>query len=195
MQVNRAVFIPLYDLILDNYKGFVIEKKAMPNLRYSDVWQVTKIMAPDFKTTKFDRVEKILLLIPFLPILLIVLLITKLFKKADWIGRAFHLHFAKLYLFLHGRKTEYWTKKERKSRYPDAEEEDIPAFIAMCKDRNIKLVLYSFKPLTKEQNKKLDKLISDNDVYSCQFILDIPVILTPHSGDIDPPKGSWFLRT
>ena len=25
--------------------------------------------------------------------------------------------------------------------------------------------------------------------------MDIPVILTPHSGHIDPPTGSWFLRT
>ena len=31
--------------------------------------------------------------------------------------------------------------------------------------------------------------------YFNNLILDIPVILTPHSGHIDPPTGSWFLRT
>jgi hypothetical protein len=169
-EITKAVFLPLNDIILDKYQGFVIDKKAIPKLKYSDVWSVTKIMAPDFKATKYDRIWKILLLIPFIPILLIVLLITKWFKKADWIGRSFHLHFARLYMFLRGRKPDYWTKKERKNQHPDAEEEDIPAFFEMCKERNVKLVLYSYQPLTKEQNKKLEKLISNNDVYSCQVI-------------------------
>ena len=171
---KKAVLLPLYDLILNNYKGFVIDKEALPNLKYSDVWRVTKIMAPDFKTTKYDRIGKILLIIPFLPILGIVLIITKLFNSTDWIGRSFHLNFARLFMFLRGRKPEYWTKKERRDQYPDAEEEDIHAFFAMCKERKAIVVLYSYIPLTKEQNRKLDKLISSNDVYSCQVISALP---------------------
>ena len=152
----------------------MIDKEELPHLRYSDVWRVTKIMAPDFKTTKYDRIGKILLLIPFLLILGIVLIITKLFKNADWIGRSFHLNFARLFMFLRGRKPEYWTKKERRDQYPDAEEEDIPSFFAMCKERKVKVVLYSYIPLTIEQNRKLDKLISRNDDLSCQVISALP---------------------
>jgi hypothetical protein len=175
---KKAIFLPLNDLILDKFKGFVIDKKPMPNLKYSDVWKVTKVMAPDLKTTKYDRIGKILLLIPFLPVLLIVLLITKLFKNTDWIGRLFTLQFARLFMFLRRRKPEYWTKKERRIKYPDADEEDIPAFFAMCKERNVKVVLYSYNPLTNEQNKKLEKLISGDDVYSCQIITAFPDLAT-----------------
>jgi hypothetical protein len=167
---NKAVFLPLNDLILNKYQGFVIDKQAMPNIKYSDVWDVNKILAADLKTTKYDRVGKILLLIPFLPILGLVLIVTKLFKNADWIGRLFHQQFARLFMFLRGRKPVYWTQKVRTNNYPDADEEDIPGFFKMCKERNAKVILYSYTQLTTEQNRKLNKLISGKDVYSCQVI-------------------------
>ena len=131
-------------------------------------------MAPDFNKTNFDRFLGMILLIPSFPITLILMLITKLFKKTEWIGWSFRFQFARLHRLLCGKKPEYWTKKERRDQYPDVEEEDIPSFFVMCKERKVKVVLYSYIPLTIEQNKKLDKLISSNDVLSCQVISALP---------------------
>lgn len=41
----------------------------------------------------------------------------------------------------------------------------------------------------------INLLIHEKKVGESFYLLDIPVILTPHSGHIDPPTGSWFLRT
>ncbi|MDP2238377.1 MAG: hypothetical protein Q8J88_18260 [Bacteroidales bacterium] len=165
-----AIFLPVFDIILDRYHGFVINKKAMPEIKESDIWKITKIVAPQLNSTKKDRFWKMMLAIPFLPVILILLIVTKLFKKLDWLGFRFNRFIAELYNFLKGNKPEYFIRRERKEAFPEAVLENIPAFMDRCKERNVPIILFGTNPLSADEQIKLDNLIAQKHIYSYQII-------------------------
>lgn len=168
--VPHFLFLPVYDIILDRYSGYVINKTAMPQLSKSDLFRLVKVPAWQGNKSKMERFWKTLLAIPFSPILLSLIVITKYNHNLNWLGYRFNYLFAKLFSLLKGQKLACYTREQRNSKHPDAVYEDIPAVLAYFKEKQLQVILYAFNPLSDSQQAKLDQLIADG------LILDFCVI-------------------
>lgn len=173
----RALIIPLYDILLDKYQGFVIDKIAQPHLIESDIWDITTFQMPDMDTKK-DAIFKSILLIPFFPYYMFLRLTAKYSDKADEKRRKFSLAFRRRYNRPIGRETTYGRHRRRKDAYPDAVYEDIPALYEYCKQKQAAVIIYSFTEPTPEQALKIENLIKDGDIAAFKYI--------PYLGELEP---------
>lgn len=165
-----AIFLPLVDIILDRYQGYVINKKAMPEIKESDLWKTTKIPASKLDATNKARCWKLVLSLPFLPVIFILLIVTKPFKKLDGFASRLNRFLAENNNILKSNKPEYRINRVRKETYSEAVLENIPAFMDRCKEKNVPIILFGYNPLSADEQIKLDKLITQKQIYSYQII-------------------------
>lgn len=155
----RALILPLFNILLDQYEGYVINKVAQPHISESDVWDITIFPMPDMDT-KMDVIFKSILLIPFLPYYLPLLWYAKHREKGQIARQKFSRALRKQYNTLIGRETHYGRHRQRKETYPDAVHENIPELYKYCKEKQAAIILYSKENPSPEQAGKIQKLIN-----------------------------------
>lgn len=101
----------------------------MPDISNSDLFRILKIPAWQGNKTKMGRFWRTLLAIPFSPIFLALIVITKYNSDLNWLGYRYNYIFAKLYNLLKGQKLAYHTREQRNSKHPDTVYEDIPVVL------------------------------------------------------------------
>lgn len=165
----RALILPLFNILLDQYEGYVINKIAQPHISESDIWNINVFPMPDMDTKK-DVIFKSILMIPFLAYYLPLLWYAKRSEKGQIARQKFSQAFRKRYNTLIGRKTHYGRHKQRKETYPDAVHENIPELFNYCKEKQAAIILYSKEEPSPEQVAKIQKLINTGSIAAFRHI-------------------------
>ena len=165
----RALILPLFDILLDQYEGYVINKVAHPHISESDVWDINVFPMPDMDTKK-DVIFKSILLIPFLPYYLPLLWYAARNEKGQIARQKFSRAFRKQYNTLIGRETHYGRHRQRKDAYPGAVYENIPALYKYCREKQAAIILYSKEEPTPEQAAKIQNLINTGNIAAFRHI-------------------------
>lgn len=175
---NKAVFLPIDNRILSLYKGYILNGAPLLNVNESDFYTVTEYYEFTGSISKREKITRIISLGPLFPIFILIFLIGTIFKKSDQIEYLLDSFFNIFFK----RKKELRTKRIKKEKYNNAIEEDIPEFLNHCNMNFVKVYLYSFSNLTKDENAKVENLISSGFISACQIITKLsdlnPIILS-----------------
>jgi hypothetical protein len=163
---NKAVFLPIDNRILSLYKGYILNGAPLLNVNESDFYTVTEYYEFTGSISKREKITRIISLGSLFPIFVLIFLIATIFKKSDHIKYLLDSFFNIFFK----RKKELRTKRIKKKKYNNAIEEDIPEFLNHCNMNFVKVYLYSYSNLTKDENAKVENLISSGFISACQII-------------------------
>jgi hypothetical protein len=166
----KAVFLPLDNRILSLYRGYVMDGRPLLNVRESDVYSIEDSIAYSNSYSKAEEIARLIVLGPLVPILIIILIVGAIFRKLDVVNRWLSSIIDGIFSYFFEKKTEKRVKKTKKKKYENAVEEDIPSFLFHCKLHYVRVYLYSYRELTKEEEEHINTLISAGLISSFQRI-------------------------
>jgi len=167
---NKAVFLPVDNRILTLFKGYILNGEQLLNVKESDVYTVTEYYEFTDSISKRERVIRIIVMVPLVPVFILILVVAAIFTRFDQVGDKIKYLLDSFFNLFFKKKKELRTRRTKKKKYDGAIEEDIPEFLNHCKKNFVKVYLYSYRNLTNEENVKVETLISSGFISSSQII-------------------------
>jgi hypothetical protein len=165
----KSVFLPVHDIILNQYKGFVLDGEMLPDLNENDVYYILKNYSLNSDGQFFRSALTYTLLVLLFPIIL-VLAVYCAWKDDDIIIELFKNRIVSFYVFLFRDKDKIEYKRIRTKLKGDYYEEDAPSFFNKCKEQFTYVYLYSYLPLSQVELDKIESLIEAGWVKGYQII-------------------------
>ncbi len=167
---KKAVFLPIDNRILNLYKGYILNGEPLVGIKESDVYKVTEYYEYTGVISQRERIIKILVAIPLIPILFLVVLIAVIFKRSDQANYQVFQTLDRFFNMLFKKKKELITHKIKTKKHTKTVEEDIPEFLNHCKNNFATVYLYTYTELTSEEKVKVQNLIASDLISSCKTI-------------------------
>lgn len=79
----KSVFLPADEKLLTQYKGYVLNGIMQPQLKKEDIIQNIEYYIIDDNKSKAEKIFRIVLIIPLIPLLFIAAVIATIFKRLD----------------------------------------------------------------------------------------------------------------
>lgn len=167
----KAIFLPNRKVILDYYQGYVLDGDPLYGIKDSDVYSETEYYEIDDERSKLEIVFSVLVLIISIPLLLILIIISAIFKKIQKkLQDLFFLNLDKFISLFFKKKKIKKIRKIRKKEFSNAEIDNIPDFLGHCKKNHVKVYIYSYQPLSQENIIARDELINKGLIESIKII-------------------------
>ncbi len=165
----KSVFLPVNDIVLNQYKGFVLKGEMLPNLKENDVYYIIKNYTLHVKGQFFRSALSYTLLVLLFPLILGIAIYCA-WKDDELIFELFKNRIVSFYVFLFRDKEKIEYRRFRSKLKGDYYQEDVPSFFNKCKEHYTHIYLYSYSPLSQEELDKIELLIQDGLVKGCQVI-------------------------
>lgn len=167
---SKAVFLPVDNRILNLFKGYILNGEPLLDVKESDIYTVKEYYEFSDSISKKERIIRIIVIVPFIPVFILILLIAASFKRFDQAGDKIKYMLESFFNIFFKKKKELRTSRIKKNIYDDAIEEDIPEFLNHCNKNFAKVYLYSYRELTSEEKLKAESLIASGFISSYQTI-------------------------
>jgi hypothetical protein len=166
---RKAIFLPVCEKLLCQYKGFVLNDEMRHDLKEKNVYYISKEFKEFEPRSSLGRIITIILLIPMLPFIVIGALIDALNNNErilTFIGNGFSLFFKLIFR----TKGEISYRKIKKEKYDEVDEEDIPEFINHCHKYFAMVYVYSYTKLNSNDEQRVNELIKNGVIQGIQII-------------------------
>ena len=165
---SKAVFLPANKQVLNLFKGYILNGELL-DVSESDVHTKENYYLNTGSPSLFEQILKVLCIILLLPVFLI-LPIAAIFKKFDAALHGVMGSLDKIFKILFKEKRVLHTKLVLKKEFEGVFEEDVPGFLTHCKNNFVSVYLYSYYPLSEEDQFKVKNLIAAGHIKSCEVI-------------------------
>ena len=166
----KVIFLPIDKRILDLFNGYILDGELLPDVKESDVYTEINHYEFEGEISKTEWIFRIFILILLIPIIIVILVIAFILKRFDSVVNKSSYYFEMFFNFFFKKKKILRTRLEKSMKYKHAIKEDIPTFLNHCKKKFTKVYLYSYYPLTNEEELKVRNLIRLNGISGCQSI-------------------------
>ena len=175
----KAIFLPSRKVILDYYQGYVLDGEPLYGIKDSDVYSETDYYEIDDKKSKLEIVFSVLVFIILIPLLLILIAVSAVFKKFEKkLQDSFFLNLDKFISVFFKKKKIRKIRKIRNEEFSNAVIENIPDFLGHCKKNYVKVFIYSYQPLSKKDIVNADELINKGYIESINTITNLSDLST-----------------
>jgi hypothetical protein len=166
---RKAVFLPINENVLCQYKGYVLNDEMRPDLSENDVYYIKKEESEYQPGGIIRKTIGAILMIPLLPFIIIGALIDNYNKNEKYLTILQNGIFSLLKLILR-KRIEITYNKYKKDHYRDIQEEDIPGFIKHCHANHAKVYLYSYNESSSADKQRVNELIENGAIQGIQLI-------------------------
>ncbi|MCX6228296.1 MAG: hypothetical protein NTV75_03825 [Bacteroidia bacterium] len=165
----KAVFIPIDNRILTNYQGYIRDGEMLPEVKESDLY-TEKEGEYEEEKSKAERITQYIIIIPLAPLIILIFIIAEIFRSFDKVATKMTIVVDSIVGIFVNREKKRKLIKFRNELSKDVKKEDIPEFLNHCRRNFAKVILYSYHPLTPEQETQVNKLVQQDLIASCQII-------------------------
>ncbi len=179
---HKAVFLPVCEKVLCQYKGFVMNNEMCQEISENDVFYIKKDYTHNEPLGNLKKIIIVFLILPFLPFIIIGAIIDTINNNERFLSILGNIMITILGLFFRNRIT-ITSEKYKKERYKEIVEEDIPGFIKHCHSHFAKVYLYSYTELTSSDQQRVNELIGNGSVQGIQIIeslSDLSTLIQEH---------------
>ena len=166
---RKAVFLPVCERTLCQYKGYVLNGEMRNDLKEKEVYTIKKEYSNFEPQTILSKIIAIIIFFPFIPFVVIGAAIDVFNNNEKYLTFLQNIVvFLFANIFRKGVKISY--NKYAKEPYKEVVEEDIPFFINHCHKYLAKVYLYSYTELNEEDTKRVNDLIENGTVEKIMII-------------------------
>ena len=166
---RKAVFLPIDNRILDCFSGYILDGEMVPEIKESDLYTENEIEY-EKDMSKGEKITRFVIITPLIPLFFLIFIIATIFRRFDKTAENMSIAINAIVGVFIKKKISKRLIKVRNEAFKDVEKEDIPEFLNHCKSYLTKVIIYSYQPLTPEQDSKLNKLLQLGLISSCQVI-------------------------
>jgi len=174
---RKAVFLPVSERTLCQYKGYVLNGEMRNDLKEKEVYTIKKEYSNFEPKTILSKIIAIIIIFPFIPFVVIgaaIDVFNNNEKCLTFLQNIIVFLFANI--FRKGVKISH--NKYAKEPYKEVVEEDIPFFLNHCHNYFAKVYLYSYTELNEEDTKRVNNLIESGIVQGITIIDKITDLTT-----------------
>ena len=166
---RKAVFLPVCERTLCQYKGYVLNGEMRNDLKEKEVYTIKKEYSNFEPQTILSKIIAIIIFFPFIPFVVIGAAIDVFNNNEKYLTFLQNIVvFLFANIFRKGVKISY--NKYAKEPYKEVVEEDIPFFINHCHKYLAKVYFYSYTELNEEDTKRVNDLIENGTVEKIMII-------------------------
>jgi len=174
---RKAVFLPVCEKVLSQYKGFVLNDEMLPYLTEDQVYYLKEEFIPFETKNRFEKSIRFLLIVPFLPFVIIGALVDT-YNKNERVLTFIHDKLMLFFSRIFKKIVKVNHVRTIRDAYDGIVEEDVPGFIAHCHSNYANIYLYSYSPLNEFDKKRADDLISNGIIHGIHCITEISDLAT-----------------